>query len=90
MRVDLQWGVVYRDNGPRIYKESTFWRHVARALGKKWIAKLMYKDGHLVADTQHYARTRDGEILLSQTDYAIREVYRAYNQDGQVSVLVTR
>lgn len=90
MKVNLRTGIVSRGDGPKIYKESLFWRYVARTLGPKWIAKRMWKDGHLVDDMQHYARTRDGKIALYQRDYAIRSVFEDYNRTGKVSIEVVR
>ena len=88
MRIKLgkSTAAIHRDEGPKIYRESTFWRHVQRALGKNWIVKLMHKDGHLVSTLQHYTRTRDARLMLYQLDYAIREVYEDYNRKGCVTV----
>lgn len=53
---------VIRENGdPKIYSESLFLYKVKekmQAAGYDVIKKLMHKDGHLVADTQHYIRDR--------------------------------
>jgi hypothetical protein len=57
-------------------------------MGKDVITKRMWKDGHLVADTQHYVRDRKQRFALWQTDYAIREVYEDYNREGLVEVAV--
>ena len=92
MRIEFKnsTAVIYRDNGPKIYKESTFWRHVQRTLGPEWIAKLMWRDNHMVAEYQHYARRKDGTIMLWQSDFAIRNVYEDYNREGEVTVLLEK
>ena len=89
MRVEIgkATATIHRDNGPKIYRESLFWRHVQRTLGKDWIAKLMQKDGHMMGDGyQHYARRKDWKVLLYQLDYAIQSVYQDYNREGLVVV----
>ena len=93
IKLSEHFAVIHRDNGPRIYRESTFWYHVKRtlqAMGMDVIAKRMWKDGHLVSDEQHYVRTRKGDLALWQTDYAIREVYEDYNHEGLVEVAIER
>jgi hypothetical protein len=84
---------VLRDGGPKIYSESAFWHAVKRELQKQGydvIKKLMWKDEHLVDDTQYYVRSRKytpDSFMLSQNDYAIRFVYDRYNSDGEVTLM---
>ncbi len=85
---------VIRGTGPKIYKETAFWQDVRRSLMKQGydvIKKLMWKDGHMVDDTQYYVRSRKytpDSFMLSQTDYAIRAVYDEYNKEGEVTLAV--
>lgn len=89
--------VVKRGEDKKIYKESTFWAYLRNELRKQGcdvIAKLMHKDGHMVADTQHYVRTRNmnkqGAFMVWQTDYAIREPFEAYNKGEYVTLTIER
>lgn len=83
---------VFRDGGPKTYKESTFWFKVKQTLqemGYDVIAKRMWKDGHLVDDSQIYVRSRKytpDSFMIYQTDYAIRSVYEGYNKNGEVDL----
>lgn len=80
-RAELQ--VEREPNDPRLYSESLFWYALKRELtahGNDAIKKLMWKDGHLVSDTQHYVRDRKGKWLLHDEMYAIRNLAHAYNR----------
>ena len=82
--------VVERGDGPRIGRESTFWYHVKRELrrmGFDAICKLMWKDGHMVSDTQHYVRDKKWGWALWQGDYAIRNPQTEYNRGEKVWLL---
>jgi hypothetical protein len=86
---------VIRDTGsPKVYSESLFWYQIRNELKKQGydvIKKLMGKDGNLVSDSQHYVRSRNftpGAFAIWQLDYAIREPYEEYNQDGEVTLAV--
>jgi len=87
---------VEREDGPKIYDESILLFAVKcslRAQGHDVIKKLMWKDGHLVSESQHYIRTRkaptsdsydQSRFMIWDTEYAIRRVTEPYNEDGVV------
>ena len=85
---------VERNGGKKIYSESTLLHHIKLALierGFDMIKKRMWKDGHLVDDTQHYIRSRNLKkpgFAIWDTSYAIRFSYEPYNQDGEVALSV--
>ncbi len=82
---------------PRIYSDSVLMYRVKLALqaqGHDVIKKLMWKDGCLVSDTQHYVRSRKcraGATSFCVWDgaYALRFAYQAYNE-GMVQFDVVR
>jgi len=97
MRYEFKDGgiTVSRDGGKKLYSESVFLYHLKQALqrdGYDVIKKLMPKDGHLVADTQHYivSHNRNHGFAIWDSAYAIRFTYEPYNQDGEVTLAVER
>lgn len=59
--------------------------------GLDLIKKPMWKDGHLVADTQHYLRSRTlrGTVLMIHDDYyATRSTCEDYNRGDAVTFRV--
>ena len=54
------------------------------------IKKLMWKDGHLVADTQHYIRSRHGTVMIWDSDYSIRDSVKDLAKDGSVKFMIVR
>ncbi len=86
-----------RDRGEsRVRNESELLHRLKRILaarGYDLIKKLMWKDGHLVSDTQHYLRarnkvTRGGMVCIHDADYAIRNSAQYYNQWRRVTFQV--
>jgi len=70
----------------KLYSESHLLHLVKKELirqGYDVIKKLMWKDGHLVGDTQHYIRERKGKFAIWFGSYAIRTSYEDYNE-GEV------
>ena len=72
--------------------ESTFLYHVKKALqaqGHDVIKKRMWRDGHLVDDTQQYIRTRagldkPGNFAIYNDAYAVYDAGEYFNQRGVV------
>lgn len=56
--------------------------------GGDWIKKRMWKDGHLVDDTQHYIRERKSrngvQLAVYATDYALRSSADVFNRGEPV------
>tara|TARA_R100001143_G_scaffold59327_1_gene57879 strand:+ start:301 stop:603 length:303 start_codon:yes stop_codon:yes gene_type:complete len=57
-----------------------------QSMGHDVVKKLMWKDGHLVDDTQYYLRERSWKFALYDDDYALRCLHKAFNQNGQVTL----
>ena len=84
---------------PRVGTESQLLHYMKRALnaqGFDFIKKLMWKDGHMVSDDQHYLRARNVKSLKPGDIYAISSSYwqiyslhEDYN-NGQAFFRVTR
>jgi len=76
--------IVTKEPGdPKLYNESLLLHRVKVELikqGHDVIKKLMYKDGHMVADTEHYIRERKGKWAIWFSDYALRLSTEDYNQ----------
>jgi site-specific DNA-adenine methylase len=66
--------------------ESTFLYHVLQELKKQGhdlIKKRMYKDGHLVEDTQQYIRSRKANknlVMIYNMDYSIYDAGLKFNE----------
>jgi hypothetical protein len=100
VKVTLKENTLIAENtdGVKFYSESTLLHHIKEALIKQGydvIKKLMWKDGHLVSDTQHYIRTRkfkpsDADAFcVYDGDYALRFSYEDYNK-GILTLTVER
>jgi hypothetical protein len=62
----------------KYYKETAFWHDLKKAMqamGFDVIKKLMYKDGHMVDDNQHYLRDRKWGYCVYDGEHAIRLVH---------------
>ncbi|MGO9377324.1 MAG: hypothetical protein ACLP29_02080, partial [Dissulfurispiraceae bacterium] len=77
----------------KFYSESTLLHHIKRrliAMGFDVIKKLMWKDGHMVADTCHYIRSRkysdDNFFMAWDGAYALRFLYEDWNKHGELSL----
>ena len=93
---------VTRENGdPRFHSsgwaqaESTFLYHVLQEVKKQGydvIKKRMWKDGHLVDDTQQYIRTRkwgrvdsqSNEFAIYNSEYDIYDACEEFNTSGEI------
>jgi hypothetical protein len=62
--------------------------------GDHWQKRLMWKDGHMVADSQHYLkmakrhRLKDYPLYIYDCAYAIRNSAQDYNNYGEVILTV--
>ena len=90
MRIELNDHacVIMRGESPKAYKETTLLYHIKQALqgmGHDVIKKRMWKDGHLVDDSQGYIRTRNTDPrkgpawCLHFDAYALRFLFEDYN-----------
>ena len=82
--------VVERGASPKIYSESGLMHHIKRTLlgqGHDVIKKLMWKDGHLVDDKQHYIRERNYAWAIYDPDWPIRRTYEDYNDEDRDLIL---
>ncbi len=80
---------VYREvTDPKRYKsDSHFLYHLKKALqrlGYDVIKKLMWKDGHLVDDHEHYIRERTGKWCIYDLKYAVRLLHKEFMEHGEV------
>lgn len=69
--------------------ESTFLYHVKQELIKQGydvIKTRMWKDGHLVDDTQQYIRDKKGAFAIYNGSYAIYDAGEEFNTEGEVSL----
>jgi hypothetical protein len=60
-------------------------------MGYDVIKKRMYKDGHMVDDTQQYIRTRswngkDGEFCIYNTNYSLFDAGLIFNKDNEIEL----
>lgn len=89
------WLEVYREDGDKtFYNESTLLHHIKLRLismGYDVIKKLMWKDGHMIAETQHYIRSRRVDknpdaMYIHDSIYAIRLLHQDFNENGYVGL----
>jgi hypothetical protein len=88
--------VVYKEEGDPVFKrtqwalaESTFLYHLKLELIKKGydcIKKRMWKDGHLVDDTQQYIRDRKGKWCIYNGFYSVYDAGEYFNEHGVVDL----
>ena len=81
------------EHDPKIYSDSRLMYRVKLELnrqGHDLVKKLMYKDGHLVSEGQHYIRDRRGRYAIYDYNYAIRFAYEVYNANKPVVFAVCR
>jgi hypothetical protein len=89
--------IVTRTKEDQTFKnESHFLHWVKRKLqdlGYDVIKKLMWKDGHLVSDTQHYIRSRNMRrnwVMIYSDHYAIADLGEEFNEKGEVRLAVEK
>lgn len=77
---------------PKYYSESTLLHNIKKTLngmGFDLIKKLMWKDGHLTSETQHYLRSRKvsknaNVLMIWDENYQIRQLITPWNEEGKV------
>ena len=89
--VTREWNDPHFHSGGWSSSESTFLYHVLKELkdqGYDVIKKRMWKDGHMVDNTQQYIRSRswkkDGDFFILNNSYSIFDAGDKFNKDGQV------
>jgi len=78
---------VQKESGEKFYNESAFLHALKKeliAMGYDVIKKRMWKDGHLVDDTQQYIRARDFSWCVYNDHYAIRDLSDDLERYGNV------
>ena len=76
------YATIRREWDPRVYRESTLYRHIARKLrelGHDVVVKRMAKDGHLRDDKEFYIRERRWKWALYFGHWQIRNPHTDYN-----------
>ncbi len=88
---------VYKDTKPASSESQLlYWlKKYLQARGIDIIKRLMWVDGHLTSETQHYLRIRDGKdpdqphVYIHHDLYQIRDAKRDFNTNGHVAYQVT-
>jgi hypothetical protein len=80
---------------PYVRNESDLFlrlRNVLIRLGYDVIKKLMWKDGHLVDEYEHYVRSRHvnrpDAFAIYDSDYVIRSSAQEYNREGEIDLTI--
>jgi hypothetical protein len=88
--------VIREEGDPRMKNESVFLHHLKKHLNSKgceFIKKRMWKDGHMVDETQQYLRNgkclQDATMAIWSGFYAIRDASVDFNE-GQVTLQCER
>ena len=88
VKLDIKAGIcrVGRQEGDMpIKSESHLLYRIQQELkqqGYNVVKRLMWKDGHLVSDTQHYIRARGGEWAIVDSFYTIQNSAVYYRDNG--------
>ena len=101
MKIELKENIlnITREKGDKWQGESELLHNIKKALNGKgfdFIKKLMWKDGHLVDDRQHYIRARKlpakaGEIeSIWDTSWQIRGTHEPYNAFETLTLAINR
>jgi hypothetical protein len=83
--------IVNKTDDKKFYSESLLMHEIKKELismGLDVIKKLMYKDNHMVADTQQYIRARNAEFAIYDTEYSIRLLHQDFNEND--SIILTK
>lgn len=73
---------------PRMPKESTLFRHICRLLndaGFDVVRQVPDKDGHMFG-APYYIRDQKRRWCLYDTDYAIRDMAKAFNEGIEIKL----
>ena len=84
--------IIKEQDDPKLYSDSLLLYRIKQKLntmGYDFIKKLMWKDGHLVDDHQHYLRERKGEypMMIYWGNWAICDACEDYNK-GSVDLIL--
>jgi hypothetical protein len=85
--VEKQDGDPYFHTTKWALAESTFLYHIKKQLikaGYDCIKKRMWKDGHMVDNTQQYIRDRKGEWCIYNDNYFLYDAGEEFNKTGLV------
>lgn len=95
---------IKRSRSKKVYSDSQLFYDIKKILNSVvmitskygvFIKKLMYKDGHMVADTQYYIRSQKPTspektyIMIHDPSYAIRSLYEDYNKNEFITLDIT-
>lgn len=90
---DQRLTVTRQDTDIRFKNESHFLYHLKLCLntqGFDLIKKRMWKDGHMVCDTQQYLRSRrqrnETHFVVYDDCYALRNAATDFNEIGEISL----
>ena len=100
LNFDKHYCEVTREEGDPLFSrggwgdaESTFLYHVKQELIKQGydvIKKRMWKDGHMVDDSQQYVRSRkltdDSGFMIFNGSYAIHDAGSEFNKEGSYNL----
>jgi hypothetical protein len=78
---------IQKEDNEKFYSESAFLYALKKNLidmGYDVIKKRMWKDGHLVDDTQQYIRTRDSSWCCYNSHYAVYGLHEELERYGNV------
>lgn len=96
MNVKLENNVctVYREDGPKVYKDSTLMTWIKRELKKQGFDVIM-KDlskepGNLLSDGCYGLVARNRDFQIYDPNYCIRNAYEMYNKNGVLFLNVAR
>ena len=67
----------------KVYSDSILFYKIKKelqALGFDCVKRLMWKDGHLVDEREHYIRDRKGKWVMWNPNYQVRSAYEDYNK----------
>ena len=96
-RIETNYITVARMGDQKLYSESAFMYELKselNALGYNLIKTLMYKDAHLVPDTQYYLRSKNIKsktaLCIYDICYAVRDIADDYNTLDSVTLCIDR
>lgn len=94
----VQTGIIAAPKPDKFPTETAFYHALKKALnfhgylfrGEKFnlVKKLMWKDGHLVDDTQYYLRDAKGRYCIYDPEYAVRDIAKHFNKHEFVTLSI--
>lgn len=79
--------VVVTSQGERVKTASQLLYRIRRELQKQGydvIKKRMWKDGHMVSDSEHYLRERKWRFVIWHPNYMVENLAGEFNRNGIV------